>query len=84
MKVVLRHIAGDQGVEISERALEHIAENANGDMRAAIRDLQAVSLGALIVGDEDADVMDSRLSTKSMYDLMERYFTGAMARRQSG
>ena len=77
MKVVLRHIAGDQGVEISERALEHIAENANGDMRAAIRDLQAVSLGALIVGDEDADVMDSRLSTKSMYDLMGEILHGS-------
>ncbi len=70
MKGVLRRIAEDQGVEVSEKALEHIAENANGDMRAAVRDLQAVSMGELTVGDSDANVMDSRLSTKSMYDLM--------------
>ena len=50
MKTVLRRIAVDQGVEVSEKALDHIAENANGDMRAAVRDLQAVSLGALSVG----------------------------------
>ena len=77
MKTVLRRIAGDQGVEISEKALDHIAENANGDMRAAVRDLQAVSLGVLSVGDDDANVMDSRLSTKSMYDLMGEILHGS-------
>lgn len=77
MKTVLRRIAEDQGVEISEKALDHIAENANGDMRAAVRDLQAVSLGALSVGDDDANVMDSRLSTKSMYDLMGEILHGS-------
>ncbi len=77
MKTVLRRIAADQGVEVSEKAFDHIAENANGDMRAAIRDLQAVSLGALSVGDDDADVMDSRLSTKSMYDLMGEILHGS-------
>jgi replication factor C large subunit len=81
MKALLRRIAEDQGVEISEKALEHIAENANGDMRAAVRDLQAVSLGALSVGDDDANVMDSRLSTKSMYDLMGEILHGSNAQK---
>lgn len=81
MKSVLRHIAEDQGVEVSEKALEHIAENANGDMRAAVRDLQAVSLGVLSVGDEDANMMDSRLSTKSMYDLMGEILHGSNSQK---
>ena len=80
-KSVLRHIAEDQGVEVSEKALEHIAENANGDLRAAVRDLQAVSLGALVVGDDDANVMDSRLSTKSMYDLMGEILHGSNSQK---
>jgi replication factor C large subunit len=77
MRGLLKRIAGDQGVEISEKALEHISENANGDMRAAVRDLQAVALGVLSIGDDDADVMDSRLSTKSMYDLMGEILHGS-------
>ena len=81
MKTVIRNIAADQGIEVSEKAIDHIAENANGDMRAAIRDLQAVSLGALSVGDDDAKVMDSRLSTKSMYDLMGEILHGSNAQK---
>ena len=81
MKAVLQHIADDQGVTVSEKALEHIAQNANGDMRAAVRDLQAVSLGALSVGDDDANVMDSRLSTKSMYDLMGEILHGSNSQK---
>jgi replication factor C large subunit len=77
MKALLRRIAEDQGVAISEKALEHIAENANGDMRAAVRDLQAVSLGAMTIEEDDAKVMDSRLSTKSMYDLMGEILHGS-------
>ena len=81
IKSVLRNIAADQGVQVSEKALDHIAENSNGDMRAAVRDLQGVAEGALTIGDDDANVMDSRLSTKSMYDLMGEILHGSNAQK---
>jgi len=70
MRSVLRRIALDQGIEVPQRVFETIIENSNGDMRAAVRDLQAVSEGNLSIGDDDAFVLQSRMSVKSMYDLM--------------
>ena len=70
MRNVLRRIALDQGLEVPQRVFETIIENSNGDMRAAVRDLQAVAEGNQDIGDDDAFVLQSRLSAKSMYDLM--------------
>ncbi|MCX6650851.1 MAG: replication factor C large subunit [Methanomassiliicoccales archaeon] len=70
MRNVLRKIALDQGIEVPQRVFETIIENSNGDMRAAVRDLQAVAEGNLNIGDDDAFVLQSRMSVKSMYDLM--------------
>jgi len=70
MRNVLRRIALDQGLEVPQRVFETIIENSNGDMRAAIRDLQAVAEGNMEMGEDDAFVLESRMSVKSMYDLM--------------
>ena len=45
MRNVLRRIALDQELEVPQRVFETIIENSNGDMRAAVRDLQAVAEG---------------------------------------
>ncbi|HUT27789.1 MAG TPA: replication factor C large subunit [Methanomassiliicoccales archaeon] len=70
MRGVLRKIALDQGLEVPQRVFETIIENSNGDMRAAVRDLQAVAEGNESIGDDDAFVLESRLSLRNMYDLM--------------
>jgi len=70
MRNVLRRIALDQGLEVPQRVFETIIENSNGDMRAAVRDLQAVGEGNATMGEDDAFVLESRMSVRSMYDLM--------------
>jgi replication factor C large subunit len=76
VRVVLHKVASDRKIMVSERALELIAKNSNGDLRAALRDLQALGLGALEIKEEQAQLMDNRLTTRSMYDLMAEVFHG--------
>lgn len=42
---VLGMIAGREGLDVEERALNVIARNANGDLRSAISDFEAYSIG---------------------------------------
>ncbi|QLH74007.1 MAG: replication factor C large subunit [Methanomassiliicoccales archaeon] len=81
---LLKRIAGDQGVEVDEKVLVTISERSNGDLRAAIRDLQAVATGMEHVREEDIKGLGDRLSKGSMYDLMADIFqgtSGAKARK---
>lgn len=81
MRNVLRRIAMDQGLKVPQRVFETIIENANGDLRAAVRDLQAVSEGNIEMGEDDAFVLEGRSSVKSMYDLMRDILHEADSRR---
>ena len=71
---VLRKIAKDRGIAISDRALGLIAENSNGDLRSAIRDLQALSAGRTEIAAEDIDVMGFREVEQTMYSVMDDIF----------
>jgi replication factor C large subunit len=84
IKNVIKMISMDQGINISERALNLISEHASGDLRAAVRDLQSLALGAEEVSEIDTLVLGDRLVSKNMYDLMEDIVKGdspAKARR---
>ncbi len=81
MRNVLRRIAIDQGLEVPQRVFETIIENSNGDMRAAVRDLQAVGEGNAEMGEDDAFVLESRMSVRSMYDLMRDILHESDSRR---
>ncbi len=70
IRAVIRRIAKDQGIEICEAAIDAIADNANGDLRAAVRDFQSIALGRANITEEDAMVLEDRLASKSTYDLM--------------
>ncbi|MGD0057451.1 MAG: replication factor C large subunit [Methanomassiliicoccales archaeon] len=76
VKSVLRGIAKDQGVKASERVLDLIAQNSNGDLRSAVRDLQAVSEGKTDVLEEETLVLGNRQVTKTMYDLLGEVLHG--------
>jgi replication factor C large subunit len=84
VKATLRRVASDRGVNVPDRVLELIAKNSNGDLRAALRDLQAIALGNEEVREEQAVILDNRLTTRSMYELMAEVFHGtAPARARS-
>jgi replication factor C large subunit len=66
----------DRGLQVPDRVLEIIANNSNGDLRAALRDLQAVGLGNDDIREEQAEVLDNRLTSKTNYELMAEVFHG--------
>ncbi|MDD1770650.1 MAG: replication factor C large subunit [Methanomassiliicoccales archaeon] len=76
MRNVLRRIAIDQKLSVTDRALELISKNSNGDLRAALRDLQALGIGAEHIRDEQPLALDNRLSARSNYDLMAEILNG--------
>ncbi|MBI0584099.1 MAG: replication factor C large subunit [Methanomassiliicoccus sp.] len=71
---LLRKIARDQGVGVSDRALELLAEGSGGDLRSAIRDLQAVALGRVEVSEVNTTVVSAREVEKTMYGAMDDVF----------
>jgi replication factor C large subunit len=73
---VLGGIVQSQGLKASQRALEMIADNSNGDLRAAVRDLQSLSMGRKEVSEKDAATLQNRFVSKTMYDLMTEIFKG--------
>lgn len=74
MVKALRNICVAEGVEASDDTLMQIAENSNGDMRAAVRDLESLGLGKKILDSADAEQLSNRESRKSMSDLMYYVF----------
>jgi replication factor C large subunit len=71
---VLRRIAKDQEIKVSDTALELLAENSGGDLRSAVRDLQAVCTGRKEVTDLDTTVVSAREVEKTMYQAMDSVF----------
>lgn len=76
VRYLLRKIAADQGLSAPDSVLDIISKNSNGDMRAALRDLQAIGTGNLELKEEQALAMDNRMTSKTMYDLMGEIFQG--------
>jgi replication factor C large subunit len=74
---VLGGIVQGEGLKVSKRALDIIAENANGDLRAAVRDIQSLSMGRKEIPDSAVAHLQNRFVSKSMYDLMYQIFKGS-------
>lgn len=79
----LAAICTSEGIEAEVDALRYIAQNANGDLRAAINDLQALTKGVSTLRMEDVGVYarNTRLQT---FDALRKFFsakTRAEARR---
>ena len=70
----LRNICKGEGIEVDDETLKTIAENSNGDVRAAVRDLESISLGRTRVTGADAAELSNRIVRKSLYDLMYATF----------
>ncbi|MFB6157459.1 MAG: replication factor C large subunit [Haloferacaceae archaeon] len=67
---VLRDVCRREGVEFDEAALERIAEADSGDLRSAVRDLQAAAEGNDRVTVEDV-VTDERDRTLGIFEFLD-------------
>ncbi|MET1124649.1 MAG: replication factor C large subunit [Archaeoglobaceae archaeon] len=70
---VLERICAAEGIEADRRALEAIAENAGGDLRAAINDLQAVAEGKKVLTVEEV-VVGKRIQETDVFKVMQKIF----------
>ena len=71
---VLKRICAAEGIDTNDETLKRIAENANGDMRAAVRDLESLTIGRKELVFDDAEYISGRNVRKTMYDLMGSIF----------
>jgi len=79
MVKALYKIAEAEGIKVEADAMQMIAEKANGDMRAAVRNLEALSLGQDTVTVHMADSISSRDKRNDMYSLMSAIFRSSDA-----
>ena len=70
---VLERICAAEGIKAERRALEYIARNAGGDLRAAINDLQAVAEGRKELRLEDV-VVSKRTQETDVFKVMQKIF----------
>jgi replication factor C large subunit len=69
---VLKEIAVREGVKAHEKALNIIAANANGDLRSAINDLQALSEGRTTLEIADVTRLKTRDAEVRIFDTLVR------------
>ena len=74
----LMKICAKERAHVESEAIEIIAENANGDMRAAVRDLQSLAIGKELVTADMAETLTERESRSDMYQ-----FIGALLQKRS-
>ena len=69
---VLKEICMREGIKTSEKVLQIIATNANGDLRAAINDLQALAQGKETLEMHDIELLNLRDSQIKIFDVLIR------------
>ena len=73
----LRRIAVKEGIVLELGVDKAIAERAGGDMRSAVNDLQALSLGRKEVTLKDVDALGRRDTTGDVWGLLGKVFYGS-------
>jgi len=70
----LKRIAIAENISVNDDAMSQIVKNSNGDMRAAVRDLESLAMGNDVITTDEASQLSDRVVRKSMYDLMNSVF----------
>ncbi len=70
---VLKKIAEAEGITCESGSLEKLAENANGDLRSAINDLQAIGKSRIKIDDIPADERDTK---ENIFKVLVKIFKG--------
>ena len=73
----LRRIAQKEGITLEPGVDKLLAERAGGDMRSAVNDLQALSLGRTEVTLKDVEAMGRRDTTGDVWTLLGKVFYGS-------
>jgi replication factor C large subunit len=68
--MMLRRILETEGIEHEPAALEALAEKSGGDLRGAIKDLQAIALGRGRVAEADVNALGSRDHKTDLWGMM--------------
>lgn len=72
----LARIAAAEGVVADREALEALAVRAEGDLRAAVRDLQSVATGRTRLTARDVEALGKRDTTSTLFDLVRHVLKG--------
>jgi len=72
----LARIAHEEGVAADREALEALAVRAEGDLRAAVRDLQSVATGRTRLTTQDLGSLGNRDTTASLFDVIRHILKG--------
>lgn len=70
----LKQILEEEGIEYDESAVRRIARSANGQMRSAINDLEAVARGKTELTKEDVKAVSGRDSQKEIFQALKIIF----------
>ena len=81
---VLKAVCGAEGVDAGEDVLRWLAERSQGDLRAALNDLQAVAQGRKRITTSDLDALGKRDTSVSVFvALREIYQSGSASRART-
>ena len=69
---LLERICASEGIQAKKELLSRIAENANGDIRAAITDLETITKGRKELSDKDLEVLVSRDKIGDIYSALSK------------
>lgn len=72
----LARIAQIEGIQVDRDVLESLAVKADGDLRAAVRDLQSIGIGRTKLTVKDLGSMGTRDTTTSLFDLVRHVLKG--------
>ncbi len=72
---VLKKISRVEGIEVEDKALYALAENANGDLRSAINDLHAISISKLGKIEEGDIATGERDTVEDIFEVLRKLFS---------
>ena len=72
----LGRICQEEGIQVDRDVLESIAVKSDGDLRAAVRDLESICVGRKHVTVKELASLGVRDTTTNMFDLMRHIFKG--------
>ena len=78
---LLKGIADEERVTVPADVIEHVAENANGDMRAAINDLQMLVEGKEILDTKDSEFLGKRNQLRELDSALKEMFGSESVKR---
>ena len=80
-KTVLRALAKAEGLQVPDEVIEYIGDHSDGDLRAAVNDLELVARGESSILVSATDAIGARDRESSVYAALEEIFRSGDARR---